>query len=159
MASCAKFYQLQFKRSFHSVAHPASRFSVGNKSTLQTNPAAQGIDLRKSLLEFHSTYYVAPLMTLAVTADLPLSELERLVVKAFSKIPTGSGAVAEPALQWWGKVPLASVATLLGMVPDCAKEDFRPITIRWPIWLQSPAEHAALLRAKPDVVIAHLLGM
>jgi insulysin len=90
-------------RDSANPAHPLNRFATGNKDTLLTQSEKQGIDLRQSLLDFHAKYYTAGLMTLTVLGKQPVSDLERWVKSAFSRIP--SGVQKEPALEWWGKIP------------------------------------------------------
>jgi secreted Zn-dependent insulinase-like peptidase len=86
-----------------SPLHPLNRFATGNKYTLETRPAEQGIDTRQRLLEFHSTYYSANLMTMVLLGKPPVEQLHALAVKYFSGIPNRQQA--DPALAWWGKVP------------------------------------------------------
>ena len=46
--------------------HPYSRFSVGNKQTLDVSPKDKGIDVRKGLLDFYNTWYSSNIMMLSV---------------------------------------------------------------------------------------------
>lgn len=46
--------------------HPFSKFSTGNKQTLDVIPKQKGIDIRERLLEFHEKYYSANIMTLCI---------------------------------------------------------------------------------------------
>ncbi|MFK7160018.1 insulinase family protein [Marinospirillum sp. MEB164] len=62
--------------------HPASRFSAGNRATLDIdNPA-----LREALLDYHQRFYVAELMSLALVGPHSLDELETLARQHFSDL-------------------------------------------------------------------------
>lgn len=39
---------------------------IGNLGSLEKTPKKTGINVRRELLKFHETYYVSPLMKLAV---------------------------------------------------------------------------------------------
>lgn len=46
--------------------HPFSKFSTGNKDTLETYPKMNEIDVRQALLDFHEKWYSSNLMALSV---------------------------------------------------------------------------------------------
>ena len=58
----------------------------GNRDTLWTRPKELSIDIRKALFEFHSKYYSANLMTLAVLGKESLDELQATVQTLFSPV-------------------------------------------------------------------------
>lgn len=62
--------------------HPASRFSAGNRSTLNIHDPA----LREALLDYHQRFYVAELMSLALVGPQSLDELESLARQHFSDL-------------------------------------------------------------------------
>lgn len=66
-------------------SHPCSTFSWGNSITLKDN--IDDDNLHKRLKEFQQRHYSANRMYCAIQARLPMSELERIVVKHFSDIP------------------------------------------------------------------------
>ena len=59
---------------------------VGNKDTLDTIPKANGISVRDELLKYHSKFYSANVMGLAVLGKESLDELEEMVVELFGAI-------------------------------------------------------------------------
>jgi insulysin len=60
--------------------HPNARFSIGNSSTLSSIPASE-------LKKWHSRYYTAPRMRLAVYSTQPLDALKEAAQRFFSAIP------------------------------------------------------------------------
>eukprot|EP00756_Hemistasia_phaeocysticola_P061752 Hpha_TRINITY_DN5165_c0_g1::TRINITY_DN5165_c0_g1_i1::g.193167::m.193167/K01408/IDE, ide; insulysin len=75
-----------FLKDMTDTAHPASRFGNGSMDTLKTKPGAEGIDVRKHLLEFYERYYSANLMKLCVYGKNSTAELKAMVEKHFSQI-------------------------------------------------------------------------
>lgn len=82
--------------------HDYHKFNIGNKKTLKEIPEANNIDVRQELLNFHSNFYSANIMTLVVlgkeslddlytmvTKRLPFSEIKNknITVKAYDKSP------------------------------------------------------------------------
>ncbi|QBG37178.1 insulinase family protein [Litorilituus sediminis] len=63
--------------------HPASKFAIGNKSTLTTDTSA----LKKALTSFHQQYYGAQNMTLVVYGKESINDLKTMVIKRFSEFP------------------------------------------------------------------------
>jgi hypothetical protein len=59
-------------------------------------------------------------MTLTVLGKQPVSDLEKWVKSAFSRIP--SGVQKDPALEWWGKVP-----PYLPQTSATVRADSRPV--------------------------------
>ncbi len=67
--------------------HPYHKFTVGSLQTL----AGDGI--RQDLLEFYRQYYSASRMTLAVTGNYSLDQLEAMVTTKFSFIPDNRNTI------------------------------------------------------------------
>lgn len=67
-------------------AHPFSKFSVGNTSTLDDRPDRS---LHIEVREFYERHYRASSMTLVLEGPQPLTELERLAETLFTDIPSG----------------------------------------------------------------------
>ncbi len=63
--------------------HNWTQFAVGNLETLRNDPKDP---IESDLIDFFDRYYSANLMTLAVSAPMPLDEIEALVVNKFSAI-------------------------------------------------------------------------
>jgi len=57
---------LQLEKSLSDPKHDYSKFGTGNLETLSKIPKSQGVDVRQALLDFHSKWYSANIMRLAV---------------------------------------------------------------------------------------------
>lgn len=77
----------QLEKSLSGSGTPYSKFGTGSYETLIVSPKEKGEDVIDVLLKFHSTYYSANIMTLAVLSKETLDELEALVLKYFSEVP------------------------------------------------------------------------
>jgi insulysin len=58
-----------------------SYFSTGDRDTLETTPAARGIDVRAALLAFYKEHYVASNMKLVVLGSDTVGELKDAVTR------------------------------------------------------------------------------
>lgn len=75
-----------------SLSHPESpinKFIFGNKAGL-SKPEAY-----KAMTDFYKEYYSAELMTLCVSSNKPLAELEKKVSEAFKKVPFNEVSVPD----------------------------------------------------------------
>ena len=137
-------------RSIHFLSFPQVLFSVhpalfklkalcvlifsGNLATLRNEPNKMGIDTRQRLLDFHSRYYSAPLMTLCIVGKESLEDLKRCVESKFA--PVLDRNVGSPPLKWWGSVaPYVEMLNrevkipFLQVVP--ASEGMNYLTVSW----------------------------
>lgn len=73
-------------------AHPIARFRIGNNESLSDKESSK---LLPTMVEFYQRYYSANLMTVAVTGNRSLDELEQLAREAFSDIPNFNAKVDE----------------------------------------------------------------
>jgi len=73
------------QKTFSREGHDYSKFSTGNKDTLDTIPKASGINVRDELLKFHEKHYSANIMCLTVLGKESLEELQNIVVPAAKK--------------------------------------------------------------------------
>ena len=150
-----RFYQLE--KDYANAEHPLSKFSTGNKQTLETDQKARGVDVRDELLKFHKKHYTSNQMTLCVSGAQDLNTLEKWVTSKFSDVPNnGENA---PETEWWGKVrpyPVQEFATELQIVP--VSESLRRLSVSWPIWIPTPELKSKWLDSKPETILAHLLG-
>ncbi|KAF6025311.1 IDE [Bugula neritina] len=73
----------QLEHSLSKPGHDFHKFGTGNKQTLWTTPREKGIDTREELLKFHSKYYSANVMGLAILCKEPLDEMTRYVCELF----------------------------------------------------------------------------
>ncbi|XDV49923.1 hypothetical protein PO909_019079 [Leuciscus waleckii] len=85
----------QLEKATGNPKHPFSKFGTGNKLTLETRPSQQGIDIRKELLKFHSTYYSSNLMGLCVLGRETLDDLTSMVVKLFGEVENKNVPIPE----------------------------------------------------------------
>lgn len=95
-------------------------------------------------------------MTLCISGQQGLDKLESWTKKFFSDIPNKKAP--NPAEEYWGKIPPflpQNEASLLEVVPV---GETRRIALCWPIWVKNQAERDGLLLAKPEQLVAHLLG-
>ena len=76
----------QLQKSTADPEHPFSKFGTGNRETLETTPAKNGIDVRRVLLDFHEKYYSASIMKLCVVGKETLDQLQAMVEPRFSRI-------------------------------------------------------------------------
>ena len=60
-------------------------FSTGNKQTLKTDPAKNGVDVHEKLVAFHDRWYRPPNMRLCVLGTEELDELEEKVRSIFKE--------------------------------------------------------------------------
>lgn len=73
--------------------HPASKFAIGNKSTLTTDTSA----LKKALTSFHQQYYGGQNMTLVVYGKESINDLKTMVIRRFSEFPKAKSSGQAPA--------------------------------------------------------------
>ena len=80
-------------RAYALTKHVASdasafhRFSTGNKQTLESGPAAAGVDVRAELVRFHDRWYRPNNMRLCVLGSQSLDELEQMAKRIFKSLP------------------------------------------------------------------------
>lgn len=73
-------------RQAFNPQHPASRFSAGNKESLDINNPK----LRQALLDYYQTYYTTNRMTLVVLGKESTQELREIIENHFSAIQAGN---------------------------------------------------------------------
>jgi insulysin len=137
-------------------AHPYAKFGTGNKYTLKENTAAEGINLREKLLEFHDKYYSANQMTLAVCGKEDLDTLQKMVVSRFSSVPNTNRPTPEVA--WQGKIlPFDSEAykTIYNVVPVADSKD---IYLAWIMPFTSAEDRLAKTVGKPQFPVSSVIG-
>nr|CAB3255185.1 insulin-degrading enzyme [Phallusia mammillata] len=72
----------------HLCKHnPINKFLWGNEVSLKQNPEKNGVDVYKTLHEFHKQHYYAPKMVLALQSNESLDTLQQWVVEIFSDVP------------------------------------------------------------------------
>lgn len=131
----------QVLKELGNPGHPFHRFAIGNHLTLE------GVS-RERLIAWYQAHYSADLMRLVVVSPLKLAELEQLVVKSFSEIPTNhheAYASTEPLTD-------AQLRGTNSWIEPIKRE--RALLLFWEL----PAEFATSIDTKPDQLVSYVLG-
>ncbi|RWS24697.1 Insulin-degrading enzyme-like protein [Leptotrombidium deliense] len=138
---------LQINRVTADLEHDYSKFSTGNRETLKVIPESLGINVRQSLLDFHSQWYSANIMSLAVLGKEPLDELTDLVVTQFKNIE--NKGVVVPI---WDSHPFreAQLKKIIKIVPV---KDIRTLKLSFPI-----PDLKKYYKSQPGHYLSHLVG-
>ncbi|XP_020292220.1 insulin-degrading enzyme isoform X2 [Pseudomyrmex gracilis] len=125
--------------------HSFSKFSTGNKQTLDIIPKQKGIDIRERLLEFHEKYYSANIMALCILESL--DELENMVVNLFWEVKNKEIKVPE-----WPEHPFKDehFRTKWYIVPI---KDMRTLNMSFPL-----PDMQQYYRSLPAQYVSYLLG-
>ncbi len=132
------------KKEAMNPDHNWTQFSVGNLDTLENSP---NNPIRPDLIDFYNRYYSANLMTLVVSAPLPLEELETLVIQRFSDIKNRDAKPFRDA------VPLFTEYETGREIRVKTLKESRQLTLTFPL---PPRE--AHWREKPLYFIANQIG-
>ncbi|XP_053683115.1 insulin-degrading enzyme [Sabethes cyaneus] len=137
----------QVNKSLCDPSHPYKKFGTGNKKSLLDDPKESGINTRDELIKFHTKWYSANLMHLAVFGKESLDELESMVVQMFSDIERKE--VEAPS---WRKFPFGEeqLATKTMVVPV---KDTRSLTIAF-----QTEDLDQYYKAGPQLYCSHLIG-
>ena len=106
--------------------NPLHKFSVGNLDTLRHSPAHQGINVVNRLKDFHAKYYSSNLMSLVVSGNYSLDQLESWVIEKFSPI-ADHGTKADKFNQHPYVKNLGSIAELVPI------DDTQSIMLAFPV--------------------------
>lgn len=137
----------QVNKSLCNPLHPYNKFGTGNKKTLLEDPKHSKINIREELMKFHSKWYSANIMSLAVFGRESLDELESMVVQMFSDIENKN--VTSPR---WKDLPFCEehLATKTMVVPV---KDTRSLTITF-----QTEDLERFYKAGPEHYVSHLIG-
>ena len=124
--------------------HPFAKFSVGNVETLGDR---NGQTIRQEILDFHQQQYSADLMTLTLSGNQPLEQMQQWVEQRFSSITNHKrqGKKVEVPI-------IGSESTGVQVYVEPIKE-IRKLILTFP--MPSMDEHYSI---KPLSFFAHLLG-
>ena len=139
----------QLSKSTADSDHPFSKFGTGNKQTLETDPAANNINVRDVLLTFHQTWYSSSIMKLCVLGRESLDDLQAMIDPLFSRIRNNN--VAKQTYKAGSPYTSAeNIPRRLNVVPI---KDLRTIEIGWPT-------HGLeeMYRKKPAGYCSHIIG-
>ncbi|KAG5318797.1 IDE enzyme, partial [Pseudoatta argentina] len=136
----------QLIKSSANSHHPFSKFSTGNRESLDTIPKQKGINVRNKLLEFYEKYYSANIMSLSVLGKESLDELENMVVDLFCEVRN-----KEIEVPTWPEHPFKDehFRTMWYIVP---KTYMRSLNIEFP--LPDMRQH---YRSSPEHYVSYLL--
>ena len=138
--------QMQLERSMSKEGHDYGKFGTGSAETLSNIPKSKGIDVRKSLLEFHDKWYSANIMALTVVGQDDLDQLESMVVEKFSNVANKNVTVPT-----WNDHPYADQGGFqLKVVPI---KDLRHLNMTFPI-----KDYMEAFHSKPVTYLSHLVG-
>ncbi|XP_058832419.1 insulin-degrading enzyme [Topomyia yanbarensis] len=137
----------QVNKSLCDPKHPYNKFGTGSKKTLLEDPKLSNINIREELMKFHSKWYSANIMSLAVFGKESLDELESMVVQMFSDIENKN--VTSPR---WKELPFGKdqLATKTMVVPV---KDSRSLTITF-----QTEDLERFYKAGPEHYVSHLIG-
>jgi insulysin len=142
-----RLYQLQ--KALANPDHAFHKFGTGNLETLGTGPAAKGVDVRATLLEFYETYYSASVMKLVVYGKEDLGTLEQWAIELFSPIRT----TGRTAPTFGDDVAPYDEPRLARAIHVSPVKNLRIIDVSWPL----PPLYADF-RTKPSKILSHLIG-
>ncbi|XP_024120451.1 insulin-degrading enzyme [Oryzias melastigma] len=137
----------QLEKTTCDPNHPFRKFRTGNKLTLETRPAEEGIDVRQELLKFHSTYYSANLMGLCVLGRESLDELTSMVVKLFGEVENKNVPVPEFPEHPFQEEQLKQIYKVVPV------KDVRKLYVTFPI-----PDLYEYYKSKPGQYLGHLIG-
>lgn len=75
--------------------HVYQKFGTGNLETLKTIPAEKNIDIRQLLLDFHTKYYSANIITVCILGKDTIEEIEKFTVPLFDQVKNKDVIVPE----------------------------------------------------------------
>lgn len=130
-------------RQAFNPEHPASRFSAGNKESLDITNSK----IRQALLDFYQTYYTTSRMTLVVLGKESTSELQKQVEEHFAAVKTGQ-TTEEP--NWPNLFTEEQLPALVEYLP---LRQQRQLQLLFPI-----ADQTANYRKKADRYLGGLMG-
>jgi insulysin len=140
----------QLEKDLCHPEHPYHKFGTGNCETLGSEVRAQGLDIRRLLLDFHATHYSANLMSLVLLGPQSVEELEHLAIQYFSPIP--NKGYAAPSFAGWPN-PLEGSALRGAALRILPIKDTKTLELIFPF----PPTHP-VYQSKPERVLSHLIG-
>ncbi|XP_033756882.1 insulin-degrading enzyme-like isoform X2 [Pecten maximus] len=134
-------------RKLCKPGHDWAKFSCGNKDTLGSIPASNGINIREALLEFHAKHYSSNIMSVCVLGKESLDELVEMAVPMFTEVENKSVTVPEWTDHPYGPDQLKTVCYAVPV------KEMRSLCLMWAI-----PDLQDFYTAKPGNYIAHLIG-
>lgn len=109
--------------------HVLSKFGWGNRLSLETQPAAKGLDVRDALVRYYQEQYSAERMTLVVLAGESLDVLDRWVRTVFGSVSGGRGPPSSHAA---GGPPFGQTGPRLYALPAARQGHHLQLTFQLP---------------------------
>lgn len=121
--------------------HPNDAFSMGNRQSLQKVS-------QETLINWYHSNYSANRMQAEVISNLPLEQLEKLVLQDFSGIPNSNIPPNTPT------IPSISDASKGHMIYIEPIKNIRKLVLGWEL----PFKFASMRDTKPELLVCHVLG-
>ena len=125
------------------------RFATGNLASLITEPEAKGLNIRESLLDYHSKHYSSNLMSLCIVGPNELAELEDMAKKHFASVED-----KDAKLRDYSKDPMYDANALGHIVKYAPEKKSSMLSLKWPL-LPSAKQY---WEGSPLVYLGHLIG-
>ncbi|MEI8124269.1 MAG: insulinase family protein [Parachlamydiaceae bacterium] len=128
-------------KELSNTSHPNHAFSMGNKDSLIKVS-------QETLKEWHKNHYSGNRMRLEVISNLPIDQIQTLIVNDFSSIPNTNLPpinIGEPLLSESVKGHFIYIEPI---------KNIRQLTIIWEL----PSKFADMLDTKPQDIISFVLG-
>ena len=139
------------KNYIHAITaregHVYRKFGTGNLETLKTIPEKENISIRDLLLEFHSKYYSANIMTVAILGKEDLETMEKQIAPLFSQVQNKNAEIPECKEFPFGEDELG-IMIKIPPIKEMKKLDLE-------FTLPDLREH---YRCNPTRYISHLIG-
>ncbi|GAB6025052.1 hypothetical protein CHUAL_010157 [Chamberlinius hualienensis] len=137
----------QLFRNCGDSQHDFSKFGTGNKETLDGIPKAKEISVRDELLKYHSDWYSANIMGLAILGKESLDELQEMVTETFVGAVNKNVSIRE-----WNQHPYGpeQLKKIVYVVPI---KDIRKLSLTFPIPYLHP-----YYKTSPGHYLGHLIG-
>lgn len=137
----------QLDKDLSNPDHAYCNFGTGNLETLRDIPIANGVDIRKVLLDFHAKFYSANIMKLVILAKEPMLQLEKWATDLFTPIINKN--IAIPSFPGHPLTP-TELQTQIFVKPV---KETKSLVITFPL----PDMHAHY-KTHPSQYAAHLIG-
>lgn len=135
------FRELYVYKELLNPQHPLHRFNIGNSVTLSKVS-------RDTLIDWYKSHYSANLMRLVVYSSLPLENLKKLVVNAFSDVPNTNKIF--PVIEMSALKPQETNQYVF-IEPI---KTSRSVSLIWEL----PAKFFDMKDSQPDTMICYVLG-
>ena len=127
--------------------HVFQKFGTGNLETLKTIPEEKKIDIRELLLDFHTKFYSANIMSVCILGREPIEELEKITVPLFQGVKN-----KEVVIPTYTEFPFGEEQLQVCLKVPTIKE-MKKLELKFTI--PDMSEH---YKSKPSEYLSHLIG-